>query len=119
MIPRKVSLDRALVEGRVHLLGGALPDERRPRGKLICVSTPYRQVGVLYEAFRGFYGKPTSVESAGAGSQIWFENCTIFTAQADAYQWCTGSGGNSGILPSGVRQRFDGSGGALREGPRA
>jgi hypothetical protein len=28
------------------------------RGKLVCVSTPYRQVGVLYEAFRGFYGKP-------------------------------------------------------------
>ena len=32
-------------------------------GKLICVSTPYRQVGVLYEAFRQFYGQsgPTLV----------------------------------------------------------
>jgi hypothetical protein len=41
-----------------EILSALRPALSTLRGKLICVSTPYRQVGVLFEAFRGFYGKP-------------------------------------------------------------
>jgi hypothetical protein len=50
-------------------------------------------------------GTFTIFKDAIGSADIWFENCTIWTYQADSYQRCTGTGGNSG---DPCRQECDG-----------
>jgi hypothetical protein len=51
-------------------------------------------------------GTFTMFKDAAAGGGIWIENCTIWVAQADPYQRCTGTGGKAG---NPCRQVCDGA----------